>query len=76
LINLIIFPFQFFELSIGRVERRSKAAAQATQPRSAAAAAATHHRARSHPNPRHVVETFAIPPLNLFTFFLELRKLG
>jgi hypothetical protein len=61
---------------INGIERRSKAAAQATQPRSAAPAAATHHRANSPRHPRHVVETLAIPSLTSFTFFVELRKLG
>ncbi len=53
-----------------------QAAGQATQARSAAATTTTHQHASSRPNQPHVVETFAIQPLILFTFFLSLRKLG
>ena len=65
--------------SLHRTHRRPKTSGPATQTRSAATAAATHHRARkdrSPPSQRRVVETFAMPPLILLTFFAELGKLG
>jgi hypothetical protein len=51
----------------------------ATQTRPAVAATATHHRAGqspARPSQRRVVETFAMRPLVLLTFFAELGKLG